>query len=95
MRKNLQRILTTLVLCAMLAGSLTAPVSAAAFQDVPAGHWAADSIQRCVEKGFFNGQSETRFGLPFLRMGDSHPHNADLSRCAGGRLVCRRGGGGL
>lgn len=63
MRKNLQRILTTLVLCAMLAGSLTAPVSAAAFQDVPAGHWAADSIQRCVEKGFFNGQSETRFGL--------------------------------
>ena len=63
MRKYLQRVLTCLVLCAMLAGSLAAPASAAGFQDVPANHWAAGSIQRCVEKGFFNGQSATRFGL--------------------------------
>ena len=63
MRKNLQRILASLALCAVLAGSLAVPASAAPFQDVPANHWAADSIRRCVEKGFFNGQSETRFGL--------------------------------
>lgn len=63
MRKTLRHILIAVVLCAGLAGSLTVSASAAAFQDVPANHWAADSIRRCVENGFFNGQSETRFGL--------------------------------
>ena len=78
MRKHLQRILASLALCAVLAGSLAAPVSAAAFQDVPANHWAADSIQRCVEKGFFNGQSETRFGL-----------GQKMSRSAFAVVLCR------
>lgn len=78
MRKHLQRILASLALCAVLAGSLAAPVSAAAFQDVPANHWAADSIQRCVEKGFFNGKSETRFGL-----------GQKMSRSAFAVVLCR------
>ena len=77
MRKNLQRILASLALCAVLAGSLTVP-AAAAFQDVPAGHWAAKEIQRCVEKGFFNGQSETRFGL-----------GEKMSRSAVAVVLCR------
>lgn len=63
MRNKLRRALTMLALCAVLTGSLAVPASAAAFQDVPAGHWAADSIRRCVAQGYFNGQSETRFGL--------------------------------
>lgn len=63
MKKQLQRILTCLTLCAVLAGGLAAPASAAGFQDVPSGHWAAGDIQRCVELGFFNGESAARFGL--------------------------------
>lgn len=78
MRKNLQRILASLALCAVLAGSLTVPASAVGFQDVPAGHWAADEIQRCVDKGFFNGQSETRFGL-----------GEKMSRSAFAVVLCR------
>lgn len=78
MRKNLQRILASLALCAVLAGSLTVPASAAGFQDVPSGHWAAKEIQRCVEKGFFNGQSATRFGL-----------GEKMSRSAFAVVLCR------
>ena len=63
MRKNLRRMLASLALCAVLAGTLTVSASAAAFRDVPTGHWAEKEIQRCVENGFFNGQSETHFGL--------------------------------
>lgn len=63
MKKQLQRILSCLALCAVLAGGLAAPASAAAFQDVPSSHWAAGEIRRCVELGFFNGESATRFGL--------------------------------
>lgn len=63
MKKQLQRILACLTLCAVLAGSLAAPASAAGFQDVPSGHWAAGDIRRCVELGFFNGETATRFGL--------------------------------
>ena len=63
MKRYLYRILTCLTLCAMLAGSLTVPASAAEFEDVPAGHWAAASIDRCVELGFFNGETATRFGV--------------------------------
>lgn len=31
--------------------------------DVPANHWAASSIQRCVELGLFQGESATTFGV--------------------------------
>lgn len=63
MRQRLQRALSCLVLCAVLAGGLTAPASAAGFTDVPASHWAATSIQRCVELKLFQGETSTRFGL--------------------------------
>ena len=63
MKKQLKRLLSCLVLCAMLAGGLTVPAAAAGFTDVPASHWAAQDIQRCVELGFFQGESATRFGL--------------------------------
>ena len=78
MRNKLQRILASLALCAVLAGSLAVPASAAGFKDVPANHWAANSIQRCVENGFFNGQSETRFGL-----------GQNMSRSAFAVVLCR------
>ena len=78
MRKKLKHVLAALALCAVLTGSLAVPASAAGFQDVPAGHWAADEIQRCVEKGFFNGQSATRFGL-----------GEKMSRSAVAVVLCR------
>lgn len=62
-KKQLQRLLSCLALCAILAGGLTVPAAAAGFTDVPAGHWAAEDIRRCVELGFFQGESATRFGL--------------------------------
>ena len=62
-KKQLQRLLSCLVLCAMLAGGLTVPAAAAGFTDGPANHWAAEDIRRCVELGFFQGESATRFGL--------------------------------
>jgi len=63
MKRYLHRILTCLTLCALLSGLLTVPASAAAFEDVPESHWAAASIYDCVELGFFNGESATRFGV--------------------------------
>ena len=46
-------------------------VSAAAFSDVPAGHWAAEDIARCAEAGYLKGESADRFGLgkPMTRAG--------------------------
>lgn len=63
MKRQLRRTLACLMLCVVLLSGLAAPAAAAGFQDVPKGHWAAGEIQRCVELGFFNGESATRFGL--------------------------------
>jgi len=63
MKRYLHRILACLALCAILSGSLVTPASAAGFEDVPDHHWAAASIRQCVELGFFNGESATRFGV--------------------------------
>ena len=62
MKKQLKRLLCCLTLCAVLAGGLAVP-AAAGFADVPANHWAGESIQRCVKLGFFQGQSASRFGM--------------------------------
>ena len=78
MRNNLRRMLASLTLCAVLLGTLTVPAAAAGFRDVPANHWAGESIQRCVEKGFFKGQTETRFGL-----------GQNMSRSAFAVVLCR------
>lgn len=64
MKSRLFRSLSVLLLCAM-AVSWT-PIAAAAsarFSDVPAGHWAAASIDRAVQTGLFQGQTATTFGL--------------------------------
>lgn len=63
MKRYLHRILTCFTLCALLSGLLAVPASAAAFEDVPESHWASSSIYECVELGFFNGESSTRFGV--------------------------------
>ena len=63
MLQRLKRLGAGLLLCALLSGLAAAPASAAGFQDVPAGHWAAESIQRCADLGFIQGESATRFGL--------------------------------
>ena len=57
MKHRIFGLLTALVLLGCLS------VSASAFSDVPAGHWAAESITRCAEEGYFKGESADRFGL--------------------------------
>ena len=63
MKRLFHRILLCFTLCAVLSSTLTLSAFAAEFEDVPEGHWAAESIHRCVEQGFFNGESATRFGV--------------------------------
>lgn len=63
MRQRLRRLVSSIVLCGILAAGLTVPASAAQFTDVPATHWAAASIERCVELKFFQGETASRFGL--------------------------------
>lgn len=63
MKRRLQRVLCGALLCALLTPVMTVPVSAARFADVPANHWTAPSIQRCVDLGFFQGETATTFGL--------------------------------
>lgn len=63
MKQRLQRLLGCLLLCALLAGSVPPASAAASFQDVPDSLPAAESIRRCVELGFFQGETSTRFGV--------------------------------
>ena len=65
MKTCLQRLLACTLLCACLTGVLAPSAAAAstAFSDVPASHWAADSIARSVELGLFQGETKTTFGL--------------------------------
>lgn len=62
MKQRLHRAIACLALCALLAGAVP-PASAAGFRDVPDSHPASESIRRCVELGFFQGESATRFGV--------------------------------
>ena len=55
--------LTALMLAAALAVGLCVSASAASFSDVPSTHWAAGSISRCAELGFFKGESAANFGV--------------------------------
>ena len=63
MKNNLKCRLCMLLVCALLVPCLSAPASAIQFTDVPANHWTAPSIQRCVDLGFFKGETATSFGL--------------------------------
>lgn len=62
MKQRLHRLLGLLTLCCLLAGTVPA-ASAANFRDVPASLPEAESIRRCVELGFFQGETATRFGV--------------------------------
>ena len=79
MNKHVQRILSFVVLAALLS-CLLPPSAAAAgrFTDVPAGHWASSQISRAVDLGLFQGETSTRFGL-------GHP----MTRAAFAVVLCR------
>lgn len=59
---RLWRCLTALVLALLLTLSVGA-AGTAGFSDVPESHWAAQSIQRCVQTGLLQGVGGGRFGL--------------------------------
>lgn len=63
MKKRLQQALCGVLLCALLMSGLTTSAGAISFTDVPSNHWTAPSIHRCVELGFFQGETATTFGL--------------------------------
>ena len=63
MRQALRRAMACFLLAAVLSTAAVIPASAAGFRDVPSGHWAAESIERCVSLGFFQGKSASQFGM--------------------------------
>ena len=63
MKKQLRQTLCALLVCALLVPVAVVPASAHSFTDVPANHWTAPSIQRCVDLEFFRGESATVFGM--------------------------------
>lgn len=52
-----------LLLTGLLTLGLAPQARAAAYTDVPAGHWAEENISRATELGLFQGVGEGRFGL--------------------------------
>ena len=63
MKQRLHRVIACLALCALLAGMVPPASAAGGFRDVPDSHPAAEAIRRCVELGFFQGESAARFGV--------------------------------
>ena len=63
MKRNWMRVSGCLLVSCLLAGLMPVKAAAVTFQDVPSSHWAKHSIDRCVEQGFFQGQTATTFGL--------------------------------
>ena len=59
--KWIQKNMLVLALSLTIWAGLTA--TAAAYTDVPAGHWAAESIEKATSLGLFHGIEEGRFGL--------------------------------
>ena len=59
--RRLKRVLSCLLLCALLMGSLTPP--AAALSDVPEDFWAKEDIDRCVSLRYFYPESDGSFGV--------------------------------
>ena len=62
MKRHVCRLLACVLLVTALLGAAPATASAA-FADVPAGSWAEQSINRCVQSGLFQGETATRFGM--------------------------------
>ena len=59
--KRLQRVLSCLLLCALLAG--TAGIPASALSDVPEDFWAREDIDRCISLRYFYPESDGSFGV--------------------------------
>lgn len=59
-KKIMKKRVVCLILSLALCLGLALP-AAAAFSDVPASHWAYDSVNDVVDKGLFNGTSATTF----------------------------------
>lgn len=59
--KRLQRVLSCLLLCALLAGMFTVPASA--LSDVPEDFWAKEDIDRCVTLRYFYPEADGSFGV--------------------------------
>lgn len=57
MKKNTVKLLCTAAISAVLT------VSAAAYADVPADHWAGAEIQKAEQAGFMSGIGDGKFGL--------------------------------
>ena len=62
MKRHVCRLLACVLLVTALLGTVPTTASAA-FADVPAGSWAEQSINRCVQSGLFQGETATRFGM--------------------------------
>lgn len=59
-----RNILTLAFVMALWMGlAATASAAEAGYTDVPASHWAAESIEEATSLGIFNGVAEGRFGL--------------------------------
>ena len=78
MRQALRRAMACFLLAAVLSTAAVIPASAAGFRDVPSGHWAAESIERCVSLGFFQGKSASQFGM-----------GEEMTRSAFAVVLCR------
>lgn len=59
--KRLKRVLSCLLLCALLAGLTAVPASA--LSDVPEDFWAKKDIDRCVALRYFYPESDGSFGV--------------------------------
>ena len=60
-KKQLQRLLSCLALCAILAGGLTVPAAAAGFTDVPANQYYAEAVAWAAANDIVTGTSATTF----------------------------------
>ena len=78
MKIQIRRMAVWVLLVCLLAGIVPVPAAAAGFRDVPSSSWAAQSIARCVEQGWFQGESATTFGM-------AHP----MTRAAFAVVLCR------
>ena len=59
--KRLQRMLSCLLLCVLLAGMTALPASA--LSDVPEDFWAKEDIDRCVALRYFYSEADGSFGV--------------------------------
>ena len=79
MLKDLKRLAAAGLACLCLWGVLPVPARAAVgFSDVPASHWAAESIARAAELGLVNGRSDGKFGV-----------GQPMTRAAFAAVLCR------